>query len=163
VRRAVAGTVALTLAAVAVIAVQLSTGWLHPVIAAVARKDPTIEGIDWTSLRGELTARGLLHAGSVVAVPNWRDAGKVAYALGPEITVLCLNRDSRQFGFAHPAAGFIGQHMLVVAPEHSDRVIAELGDAFSAIERLPDAAITHRGDVLRQAGVFEAHHFRGLP
>jgi hypothetical protein len=163
VRRAVAGSVALTLAAVAVIALQLSTGWLHPVIAAVARKDPTIEGIDWTSLRSELTARGLLHPGSVVAVPNWRDAGKVAYALGPEVTVLCLNRDSRQFGFAHPAAGFIGQDMLIVAPEHSDRVAAELGGEFSAIERLPDAAIVHGGTMLRPVGVFRGGHLRWLP
>lgn len=163
VRRTVAGTVALTLAAVGVIALHLSTGWLHPVIAAIARKDPTIEGIDWTSLRRDLTERGLLHPGSVVAVPNWRDAGKLAYALGPDVTVLCLNRDSRQFGFAHPPAGFLGQDILIVAPEHADRVPEALGSDFSTIERLPDAAIVHAGHVLQTVAIFRGVHLRRVP
>jgi hypothetical protein len=163
VRRVLAGTAALTLAAVAVIALQLSTGWLHPAIAALARKDPTAEGIDWTILRSELAARGLLPPGSIVAVPNWRDAGKIAYALGPDVTVLCLNRDSRQFGFAHPPAGFLGRDMLILAPGHADRVPAELGEAFSGIDRLPDAAIVHGGYVLQSVGVFRGSHLRRVP
>ena len=65
------------------------------------KRDPDIEGIDWTSLRDR--ARGARPAdrpGLVVGADNWRDGGKIAYALGPDVTVLCLNRDSRQFGFA---------------------------------------------------------------
>ena len=65
-----------------------SLGWLHPVIAQVSRQDPTIEAIDWTSLRDDLTARGLLRPGTIVGVPNWRDAGKIAYALGPDVTTV---------------------------------------------------------------------------
>ena len=44
----------------------------------------------------------------IVGVPNWRDAGKIAYALGPEVTTLCLNRDARQFGIADPPTRFLG-------------------------------------------------------
>lgn len=162
IRRTLLGTAALAIGAVAVISVQLSLGWLHPVIAAVARTDPTVAGIDWTSLRTELTARGLLHPGSVVGVPDWSDAGKVAYALGPSVTVVCLNHDSRQFGFAYPAAAFRGRDMLILAPDHAGRVPAELGADFAAMRRLPDATITHAGHVLEPVGVFQGDHFRGL-
>ena len=63
----------------------------------------------------------------IVGVPDWRDAGKIAYALGPDVTTLCLNRDARQFGIAWPPARFIGADMLILAPEHGERVVAELG------------------------------------
>jgi hypothetical protein len=99
-RRTVIGTAVLAVSAVTVIGTQTRFDWLGTTIAAVARHDPTIEGIDWVSLRTELTARGLLPPGAVIGVPNWRDAGKIAYALGPDVTVLCLNRDARQFGLA---------------------------------------------------------------
>ena len=163
VRRTMVATAALLVGAVAVISIQLSTGWLHPVMAAVTKRDPTIEGIDWTSLRIDLTRRGLLQPGSLVGVPNWRDAGKVAYALGPEVTVVCLNRDSRQFGFADPAAAHIGQTMLVIAPEHANRIPDELGADFAQLERLPDAAIVHAGHVLQRVGVFRGDHLLRSP
>ena len=103
-RRTLAGTAAFVVLTVAVVATQVRFDWLHPVIARVARQDPDLEAIDWTSLRTGLAARGLLAAGTVVGVPDWRDAGKIAYALGPDVTVLCLNRDARQFGLANPPA-----------------------------------------------------------
>ena len=62
-RRILIGTAALAIGAVAVISTQLTFGWLEPVIQAFARKDPTIEGIDWTSVRTDLVKRGLLHPG----------------------------------------------------------------------------------------------------
>lgn len=161
VRRILLGTAALAVGAVAVISVQLSLGWLHPVMA-LARHDPTLEGIDWTSLRRQLTARGLLHPGSVVGVPNWRDAGKVGYALGPNVTVVCLNRDSRQLGFAHPASAYVGHAMLVVVPDHAARISAQLRPDFATLQRLPDASITHAGHVLQPVGVFQGEGFRGL-
>ena len=163
VRRTLIGTATLALGAVAVISVQLSLGWLHPVIAAVARKDPTAEGIDWTSLRTDLRARGLLHPGSLVGVPNWRDAGKVAYGLGPDVTVICLNRDSRQFGFADPASAFLGRDMLILAPEHAASVPGQLGGNFASLRRLPDSAVTHAGHELQPVGVFQGDDLRVAP
>ncbi|HET8996669.1 MAG TPA: glycosyltransferase family 39 protein [Acetobacteraceae bacterium] len=163
VRRILIGTAALAVGALVVIGTQLSLGWLEPVVMAFARHDPTVEGIDWSSVRADLAARGLLHSGTVVGVPNWRDAGKIAYALGPEVTVLCLNRDSRQFGFAHPAAAYLGHDVLVLAPEHRERVPAELGADFRALRRLPDAPITHAGDVLQWVGVYQGDDLRAAP
>ncbi len=163
VRRTLLATAALTILAVAVISVQIRFDWLHPLISMVARKDPTVEGTDWTSLRTDLVARGVLHPGDLVAVPNWRDAGKVAYGLGPGFTVLCLNRDSRQFGFAHPPSDFLGRTMLILAPEHAGRIPDQLGRFFASIQRLPDSAISHAGRVLQPVGVFRGDDLRAVP
>ena len=51
VRRLLIGTVALIVGAVAIVGTQVRFDWLHPVIARVARQDPDLAGIDWTSLR----------------------------------------------------------------------------------------------------------------
>ena len=93
-------------------------------------------------------------------MPNWRDAGKIAYALGPHVTVICLNRDSRQFGFAHPAADFIGRNVLVLAPEHRNHVPEELGGDFASLHRLPDSPIMHDGDLLQWVGVYQGKDLR---
>ena len=105
--------------------------------------------MDWTSLREVVPLPG-----TIVGVPDWRDAGKIAYALGSDMTVVCLNRDGRQFGIAWPPARFIGADMLILALEHRERVPAELGPVFDSIEPLPDASIRHAGRTLRTVGVF---------
>jgi 4-amino-4-deoxy-L-arabinose transferase-like glycosyltransferase len=158
VRRALAGTAAFVVLGTAFVAAQVRLGWLHPLIAAVARKDPDIQAVDWISLRD-----GLVRSGAIVGVPNWRDAGKVAYALGPEVTVLNLNRDARQFGIAWPVRHFIGADMLILAPEHAERAVGELGPAFDSIERLPDATIRQAGRGLQQVAVFQARGLRTWP
>ena len=149
--------------AVVVVATQVRFDWLHSLVAAVTRSDPDVEAIDWTSLRDELSARNLLPPGAIVGVPNWRDAGKVAYALGPEMTTLCLNRDARQFGIAEAPSRFLGADVLILAPEHGDRVPAELGGSFDAIERLPDASVTHAGRTLLHVAVFRGRRLHAWP
>jgi 4-amino-4-deoxy-L-arabinose transferase-like glycosyltransferase len=150
VRASIVGSAALCLVSVTVIATQLQFDWLRALMPA---KDPTAEGVDWTSLRDDLTARGLLHPGAVVGVPNWRDAGKIAHALGPGVTVICLNSDSRQFGFAVPTDQWIGANVLLLIVDHPDTVIPALNDRFERIEMLPPAAVTLRGRTLKTATV----------
>jgi 4-amino-4-deoxy-L-arabinose transferase-like glycosyltransferase len=157
VRRLLTGTAVFVVLGMAVVATQVRFDWLHSVIDAVARRDPDIEASDWTSLRD------LAPPGSVVGVPDWRNAGKIAYALGPDVTVLCLNRDARQFGLVQPAARFIGADMLILAPEHGERVADELAGAFDSVQRLPDATIRHAGRSLARVTVFEARRLRGWP
>jgi len=96
-------------------------------------------------------------------VPNWRDAGKIAYALGPDVTTICLNGDARQFGLAFPASRFVGDDMLILAPEHGDRVPAELGGVFEAIEPLAPVPVRHVGRTLFSVAVFRASHLRAWP
>ncbi len=162
-RRTLIATVAFVLVVIAIVSTQVRLDWLHPAIAAVARHDPDLEAIDWTSLRGELASRGLLAPGAVIGVPDWRDAGKVAYALGPEVTVVCLNRDARQFGFDDPASDFIGHDMLILAFDHPARALRALTPVFAGVDELPSAAIRHRGHVLEGVALFQGHRLRAWP
>jgi 4-amino-4-deoxy-L-arabinose transferase-like glycosyltransferase len=163
VRRLLIGTAAFAVMAMAMIATQVRWEWLHPVMAAFASRDPTIEAIDWTTLRDDLAARNLLRAGTIVGVRNWRDAGKIAYALGPGVTTICLNSDCRQFGLADPASRFVGSDVLILAPDHPDRVAAELGRSFASLAQLPDSAIRHAGRTLQPVAVFDARHLLTWP
>ena len=163
VRRQLAGTAKIVVHGVAVVATQVRFDWLWPVIAAGPSKDPDVDAVDWSSLRDELVARNLLRSGMIVGVPDWRDAGKIAYALGPDVTALCLNRDARQFGIAWPPARFSGADVLILAPEHGERVVAELGSTFDSIETLPDASIRHAGRTLQTVAVFQARRLRVWP
>ena len=140
VRASIVGSAALCLAGVTVIATQIQFDWLRAVMPA---KDPTAEGMDWTSLHDNLAARGLISNGTIVGVPNWRDAGKIAYALGPSVTVICLNPDARQFG---SAARWDGADVLLLSTENPGRA---MNDSFTAIEPLPPSAVTLRGRTVK--------------
>jgi 4-amino-4-deoxy-L-arabinose transferase-like glycosyltransferase len=162
-RPAIIATAAFVVAAVALVSTQVRLDWMHPAFAVLARQDPDLEAINWTSLRANLSARGLVGLRTVVGVPDWRDAGKVAYALGPGVTVVCLNRDARQFGFDHPASDFIGRDMLLLAPEHPDRAITHLTPAFRRIVPLPPAPLVFAGRDARNVAVFRAFDLLAWP
>jgi hypothetical protein len=152
-RRLLAGSAALVLTSVTIIATQLQFDWLGGSLAAVFRIDPTAEGLDWISLRDDLQAHGLLPPGTVVGVLNWRDAGKIGYALGSDTTTLCLSADSREFGFAHPPRDFSGQDVLLLVPDPAERGIDEAKRWFRVTEMLADIAVRLDGRVLRTVTV----------
>ncbi len=159
-RRLMAGSAALVLAAAAVVATQIQFDWLGGRLAAVMRTDPTAEGLDWTSVRDELRERGLLPPGAVVAALNWRDAGKIGYALGPDATMLCLNVDSRQLGFAYPVRTFAGQDAIVLALDPSPRSVDEAKTWFASVEVLPPVSVVLDGRVLRTLTVLRGKSLR---
>jgi 4-amino-4-deoxy-L-arabinose transferase-like glycosyltransferase len=158
VRRLLAGTAVFVVLALAAVAAQVHYDWLRGIVERFAHHDPDIEAADWTSLRHQLPP-----GENIVGVPDWRDAGKIAYALGPEVTVLCLSRDGRQFAIASPPARFIGTDMLILATEHRERITAELGPLFEHIEQLPDVSIRYGGRTLQSVAVFRAHRLRTWP
>ena len=145
--RALTATAVSVLAVLTAIGVQVRTdafGAFMPV------KDPTAEGVVWTSLRDDLTTRGLLKPGMAAGVPNWRDAGKIAHALGADVTVLCLNPDARQFGVIAPLSRWAGEDVLILS-------VGPLPSAaqgyFQTVEMLPDSQVTLHGRVLKTIGV----------
>ena len=158
VRAALIGSAALSLIAMTVIGAQERLDVLRPLLPA---KDPTAEGIDWTSLRAGLAARGLLQPGVVVGVPNWRDAGKIALALGPGVPVICLNPDSRQFGMASPAAAWVGHDVLLLSVDEGNRAIPALAPAFTRMEAQLPVAVTLRGRTVKTVNVAAGIGFRG--
>ena len=148
-RRLLAGSAALLLASITIIATQIQFDWLGGSLTAVMRTDPTAEGMDWTSIRDDLRTHGLLPPGTVAAALNWRDGGKIGHALGPDTTILCLCADSRQFGFADPPHAFAGQDVLLLVPGPVEKAMAEAKKWFHAVEVLPSTAVRLDGRVLR--------------
>jgi hypothetical protein len=147
------------LMALTVIATQLQFDWLGGSLGMVMRTDPTPEGLNWTSIGDELRARGLLPAGAIVAALDWRDAGKIGYALGPNATILCLNPDARQFGFATGLSEYAGQNVLVLAVGPTEPAT----QWFRSIEILPDTSIRLDGRILRTVVVMRGHGFLPRP
>lgn len=142
-----ATAVTVTLGAVFV-ASEVRFNWLPDVFEDFALgTDPDLDAVDWTSLRTELAARGLLgRPGVVVAATRWHDAGKIDYALGGDATVICLGADPREYGLVASAADHAGEDAVIVAPRTSPaQATAQLGTAFDALEVLPPAMVHHAG------------------
>ncbi len=113
-------------------------GWFAPGL------DPGLQARNWTGLRGDLAARGLLT--HPIAAPSWSDTGKLAYGLGPDATVLCLNTDAREFAFSPGPAAHVGEDLLIVAPRQSaERINASYGTLFDSIETLPPLVLKLAG------------------
>ena len=124
--------------------------------------DPGLQARDWTPLRQELAARGLL--GRPIGVPNWSDTGKVAYALGPDIVVLCMNPDAREFAFAPGPEAHIGEDILLVAPRQTPaRIAASLAADFESIETLTPARLRLSGRSDVDIPLYLAHRLRHWP
>ena len=157
VRRGLAGSAALVLVAMIVIATQIQFDWLGGSLARLMRTDPTAEGTDWTSLHTDLTRGGLLPPGAVVAALNWRDAGKIGYGLGPETTMLCLSTDSRQLGFAHPASDYAGQDILLLIVDPAPHALDEAKRWFQTVDTLAPISVRLDGRVLRTVTVLRGH------
>ena len=156
IRRTTTATAALLLAAMLVIATQIQTYWLGPVLTRLP-KDPTAEGLDWTSIRADLNARGLLKPNTTAAAFNWRDAGKFGTALGAEVTMLCLSPDAREFGFARPPEAYAGQDILLLAVNPAPYAMAEARQWFKSVDSLPGTAIRLHGRQLATVTILLGH------
>jgi hypothetical protein len=163
VRRSVGATAGLVLLVLVVIATQIQFDWLGSAPAAVMRRDPTDEALDWSSVRDDLRARGLLPDGAVVATLNWRDGGKLGYALGPDTTMLVLSPDSRQFGFAHPLSDFAGRDLVVLSVDGPDRATAGAAHWFDGVSALTGSSVRLGARVLRPVTVLQGHGLHAGP
>jgi 4-amino-4-deoxy-L-arabinose transferase-like glycosyltransferase len=139
------------------VASEVKFNWLPRALwVSALGKDPLRDAVDWASLRAELGERGLLdRPGLVVAAIRWLDAGKIDYALGGRVPVLCLGPDPRQYGLVAPLADYAGDDVLIVAPGRSLAAIeAQFGASFDAIEPLAPAAIRDAGQRVASLPLF---------
>ena len=130
------GSAMLVLIGLVLIATEVDWNW------SSALAEPSLQAVDWTPLRAELSRRHLLdRPNTIIAAPNWRDTGKLDYALGGNPSVLCLNTDARQYGFNPGPAAHIGQDVLIIAPHQTAvQITASYGNVFEKIEPLEPAS-----------------------
>jgi len=163
IRRAVIATGLLVVLGLGLFASTVRFDWLAPLIPDFpSGRDPTIAAVDWTSLRTELASRGLLDRPDlVVAATHWHDAGKIDYALGGRVPVLCLGRDPREYGIIAPVADYAGSDVLIIAPRATLVEIAtRFGDLFQSIEALPPATVLHDGRPALSLPLYLGHRLR---
>jgi 4-amino-4-deoxy-L-arabinose transferase-like glycosyltransferase len=136
-------TAAILIGFLALAATQASTGWVNRVAPGVLRKDPTLDLFDWKALGPTLVARGLVPAGGFVATDHWIEAGKVNYALGGRIPVLCLSSDPRSFAFLYDERNYRGKDAVLVA--RSTYSLKVMATHFARIEMQPDIVLMRDG------------------
>jgi len=122
-------------------------------------RDPSLDVVDWTSLRAELESRGLLdRPGFVVATLKWHEAGKIDYALGGRIPVICLGSDARQYGLITRPDDYAGADVLIVAPRRSfAQISGQFRFRFDSIEPIAPATVTHAGSRAMELPLFIGH------
>jgi 4-amino-4-deoxy-L-arabinose transferase-like glycosyltransferase len=161
VRIGLGATAVFVVLGVAVVASEVRFNWLSG-SAADSGKKSNLDATDWTSLKTELERRGLLdRPGLVVAALKWHEAGKIDYALGGRIPVICLGSDARQYGLIANPDGYAGADVLIAAPRRSfAQINTEFGSLFDAIEPIAPATITHAGRPLMTLPLFIGHRLR---
>lgn len=163
IRMTTVATAAMVVFGSAFVAGAVRYDWLaEPMQRFFPGKDPTMAAVDWSSLRGELAGRGLLGRPKLaVAAIRWLDAGKVDYALGGRMPVLCLGPDPREYGIIAPLADFAGWDVLIIAPHTTQgEIAADYGRLFQSIAPLPPARVLHAGRPALGLPLFLGRHFR---
>jgi 4-amino-4-deoxy-L-arabinose transferase-like glycosyltransferase len=159
-------TAIVVLLATGLVAGEVRYNWLPQAVwLSVLGKDPLIDTVDWTSLRDALAVRGLIARPNLaVAAIRWLDAGKIDYALGGRLPVLCLGPDPRQYGFAAPLADYAGDDALIVAPGRSlAEIEAQFGASFATIRAMRPVEIRAAGKPVASLPLFIGRQFRPPP
>jgi Dolichyl-phosphate-mannose-protein mannosyltransferase len=142
----VTGTVAFVLLGTGLFASEVRYNWLPTSVGGFPAKDPDIDLIDWTSLKEDLAAVGLLDKPDlVVAALRWTDAGKLDYALGGKFPVICLGPDARQYSLIARHDDYAGADVLIVTRLPLEKIIGQYWFLFDAIEPIAPANVLHAG------------------
>ena len=107
--------------------VEARTGWLWRLLPA-GTTDPTLEAFDWSGLA---KAPLLKPSPPFVISTGWREAGKIALALGPRIPVFVVSNDPRGWAFVKGGEEMVGRDgVLVARPSELPAVRAALAPLF---------------------------------
>jgi hypothetical protein len=103
-----------------------------------AKRDPTLEALEWAPLRAELEARGLLKQKRLFIISgSWIDIGKIDQALHGELQTQVFG-ESKQYAFRYDPEIFLGRDALIIGRPHRTQGIEDsLRPYFSSIEELP--------------------------
>jgi hypothetical protein len=116
--------------------------------ALSARSDPTLEAFEWTPLRSELRARGLLDRKALfVVAPYWLDAGRIDQALGGKLPVIAFGalNDPKNFQFRYDPNTFLGHDALLIGRKIDADILSRLEPYFDSIKELTSVTFGRSG------------------
>ena len=162
VRAGLITTVTVVLLGVSTVATEIRFHWIPSVVGIfenVTKHES--DAIDWWSLRPQLSERGLLDRDNLfVGATHWANAGKIDYALGGSVPVVCLCSDPKQYGLTHPVTAQLGRNALILDQHMTlESVQQAYGTRFDSIEELPPLQVMHAGRVALRFNLFLAHRF----
>jgi 4-amino-4-deoxy-L-arabinose transferase-like glycosyltransferase len=153
-------TVTVVLAGVSIVATEVNFHWIPSVVGGVKKiTDHESDIIDWWSLRTQLVERGLLERGNLfVGATDWNNVGKIDYALGGAVPVVCLGNDPKQYGLTHPLAAQLGRDALILDKHMTlESVQQAYGARFDSVEELPPLQVMQAGRLALRFNLFLAH------
>jgi hypothetical protein len=161
-RRLTAFAAAVLVGGLMLLASHATTGWINRAAPQLfARQDPTLDLYDWRALAPALAARGLLQPGTAVAAMHWIDAGRINFALGGKVPVLCLCDQPHHFPFVNNPRDFVGRDILLIGtPRFSPEGFASRANAFSHIDQLPPLTLTRGDQPAFTVRLARGHQFR---
>jgi 4-amino-4-deoxy-L-arabinose transferase-like glycosyltransferase len=157
------GSVLAFCALLTVAASTMLTGWPERVAPSLFRHgDPTLEALDWSDLRPGLDSLGMLaRPRTFVAGTSWVQSGKVAYALGPAVPVLCLSGDPRGFGYLYDERAFVGEDAVIVdrVPARHDATVM-YGSYFDHLTTIGRISVRRWGRPAFDVAIYLGQGFR---
>ena len=130
-----------------------------------AGHSPELQAADWTSLRTQFVRRGFTQNHNLaIAAMRWFFAGKIGYALGPNIPVTVFGGDPHEFGFTHPPRSLIGHDVLIAAmPGAVPAIRSEYAGRFKSLTEIPPMHVVHHGTILLTVPLLYGHDLLDWP
>lgn len=158
-----AASVSILLALTALFGTDGRTGWLaNRFPGQYAHLDPTLDLLNWSELGQAISERRLIdEATPAIAATRWMVAGKINYAIGKTVPVLCLCTDPQQFRYLHDAGQFSGRNVVIIGARKdlTDSQVA-LQRWFTRVEKLPAITLHRAGEPVIQLSVVRGIDFR---
>jgi hypothetical protein len=147
---------------VVLVGTHATTGWIARAAPMLLdRRDPMLDLLGWSDLKTELGKRHLLRSDMFVAGLNWTNSGKLNYAVGRDMSVLCLCGQPHQFALDGDPAAWRGRDGIIVGT--GDQVAAAmpfLATQFERVEALPPVTLTRAGTPAMQLGLARGIGFK---
>ncbi|HEY1453861.1 MAG TPA: glycosyltransferase family 39 protein [Roseiarcus sp.] len=129
---------ALTVGAV----LEARAGWLWRLLPA-GTTDPTLEVVDWNGL---VNAPLLQPSPSFVISTRWREAGKIALALGPSVPIFVVSDDPRGWAYVKGGAELVGRDgVLIARPRDLAAARAALAPLFASLGEAEPFTLSRNG------------------
>jgi hypothetical protein len=136
-------SVALLAALTASAAVEARTGRLWRLLPA-GTTDPTLEVLDW----GGLAKAPLLQPSPPFVISTrWRDAGKIALALGPSVPIFVVSDDPRGWALMKGRAELAGRDgVLIVRPKDLAAARTAVAPFFASLGEAQPMTLLRNGE-----------------
>ncbi|MBP2637504.1 MAG: dolichyl-phosphate-mannose-protein mannosyltransferase [Firmicutes bacterium] len=165
VRRWLTFSAAAFLLIVVILGSHTATGWIKTAEPGwFAKEDPSWEALNWSNLPGTVAEKGLLdktYNVDFLVARHWIDAGKVDYAFGGKLPLMCLDDEAHHFAFMHNPAAFRGQNALIIGQRNMADIEKEMAPYFDTIEFKGNLPIYRRGQAEFDVAVYYAKNFKG--